>query len=144
MGHVCFPAMINESPREVKQPPRQVKSQGCLLLAIDVAYCDVHNEATLRSRHHLVCDCAGMLHYDYSSYVHSSLWLYTLVRHGSLHFQLPSYATTYASFCMNIHNNVPVLINTGPASGSPHLVVLNTCHSLMKCPKAQTYAHIAN
>jgi hypothetical protein len=27
MGHVCFPATINESPRKVKKPPRQVKSQ---------------------------------------------------------------------------------------------------------------------
>ncbi|KAH6364904.1 hypothetical protein HBI34_158810 [Parastagonospora nodorum] len=27
-------------------------------------------------------------------------------------------------------------MNIGPASGNPHLVVLNTCHSDMKCPKA--------
>ena len=54
------------------------------------------------------------------------------------------YATTYASRCRNIHNNVPVLMHTGPASGNPHLDVLNTIHSDMKWPNATTYAHIAN
>lgn len=48
------------------------------------------------------------------------------------------HAITYAFHCVNIQINVPVLMNTGPASGNPHLVVLNTTHSDTKCPKAHT------
>ncbi|KAH3951871.1 hypothetical protein HBH98_067160 [Parastagonospora nodorum] len=33
-------------------------------------------------------------------------------------------------------------MNIGPASGNPHLVVLNTCHSDMKCPKAHMILNI--
>lgn len=59
--------MINESPREVKKPPRQVKSQGCLLLAIDVVRYETCDESTLRTRppffgEHLQ---SRLLHYRY-------------------------------------------------------------------------------
>lgn len=54
------------------------------------------------------------------------------------------YAVTYASHCVNIQTSVPVLMITGPASGKPHLDVLNTVHSDVKCANATTYAQIAN
>jgi hypothetical protein len=42
------------------------------------------------------------------------------------------HAVIYALHCVNIHTKDPVLIMMGPASGSPHLVVLNTIHSDVK------------
>jgi hypothetical protein len=38
----------------------------------------------------------------------------------------------YALHCVNIHTKDPVLMIIGPASGNPHLVVLNTLHSVVK------------
>jgi hypothetical protein len=44
--------------------------------------------------------------------------------------------STYALHCVNNHTRDPELIITGPAIGNPHLAVLYTIHSDVKCAKA--------
>jgi hypothetical protein len=74
---------------------------------------------------------------------HAITFVHLSYQHYS-HLSTLPHATTYALHCVNIHSNVPVLINTGPASGNPHLVVPKTIHSDVKCANAVKYAHMAN